>query len=78
MSKARLQILLALLFPIFWGTFLFYLAFMLFISRKYKAKFVHYSTAIIVPIFVWVKAKQLSKLDTIKTYDEKAFMLRPK
>ncbi|NQU94797.1 MAG: hypothetical protein HQ549_01015 [Candidatus Omnitrophica bacterium] len=29
----------------------------------------------VIPIFVWIKSKKLLTLDTIKTYDEKKFML---
>ena len=31
---------------------------------------------IIVPIYIWVKSKKLLELDTIKTYDDRKFMLK--
>jgi len=31
--------------------------------------------SLIIPIYLWIKTKKLLKLDTIKTYDEKKFML---
>ena len=33
---------------------------------------------IIIPLYIWIKSKKLLTLDTIKTYDEKKFMLPPK
>ena len=32
----------------------------------------------IIPVYLWIKARKLSSLDTIRTYDESKFMLRGK